>query len=106
MDKEIEIIRDKLSKEELLCQLAEECAELGQAALKLRRAISEEDPTPDWRVRTQISVDKAMDDLIEEIADVRLVVSVLKYDVCESVYQTIMQHKIKRWVSRLEGDNV
>ena len=33
----IEYIREQLSKEELLCQLAEEASELAQAALKLRR---------------------------------------------------------------------
>lgn len=33
-------ISDILPKEELLCQLAEECTELAQAALKLRRAIT------------------------------------------------------------------
>ena len=32
----IEYVRANLSKEEQLAQLAEECAELGKAALKLR----------------------------------------------------------------------
>ena len=98
MDKQIEIIREKLSTEELLCQLAEECAELSQAALKLRRAIQKENPTP-------VSINDAGEHLIEEIADVRLVVKVLEYDTFDLVYQNIMRHKLKRWVRRLEGND-
>lgn len=35
-----------LPKAEILAQLAEETSELAQAALKLRRAIDKENPTP------------------------------------------------------------
>lgn len=35
-----------LPKAEILAQLAEEASELAQAALKLRRAIDKENPTP------------------------------------------------------------
>ena len=34
---DIEYIASKLSREDILCQLAEEASELAQAALKLRR---------------------------------------------------------------------
>lgn len=44
MDKVIVYL--SLSREELLAQLAEECSEAAQAALKLRRAGSGENPTP------------------------------------------------------------
>lgn len=39
-------IFDVLPKEEILAQLAEECAEASKAALKLRRACSGVNPTP------------------------------------------------------------
>ena len=41
-----EKIKRHLPEEELLLQLAEECAELSQAALKLRRALTGINPTP------------------------------------------------------------
>lgn len=62
-----------LPKAEILAQLAEEASELAQAALKLRRAIDKENPTPKSKA-------EATDDLIEEIADVQLCLEVLFYD--------------------------
>lgn len=61
-----------LPKAEILAQLAEEASELAQAALKLRRAIDKENPTPKSQA-------EATDDLIEEIADVQLCLEVLFY---------------------------
>ena len=49
-----------LPKAEILAQLAEETSELAQAALKLRRAIDKENPTPKSQA-------EATDDLIEEM---------------------------------------
>ena len=43
---DLEYIAENLSEEDILCQLAEEAAELAQAALKLRRAITGTNPTP------------------------------------------------------------
>ncbi|MBR1616316.1 MAG: hypothetical protein IJ673_12700, partial [Treponema sp.] len=56
-------IRDRLGLEELLTQLAEECGELTQAALKLRRAITSRNPTP-------VTRQEAVEKLHEEAADV------------------------------------
>lgn len=39
-------VKDYLTQAELLCQLAEESAELAQAALKERRALEDDNPTP------------------------------------------------------------
>lgn len=61
MDKVIVYL--SLSREELLAQLTEECSEAAQAALKLRRAGSGENPTP-------VSEEDAFHKLIEELADV------------------------------------
>ena len=59
---DIEYIAANLSDEDILCQIAEEAAELAQAALKLRRAITQTNPTP-------VSDEEAVDSIIEEYAD-------------------------------------
>ena len=59
---DIEYIAENLSEEDILCQIAEEAAELAQAALKLRRAITQTNPTP-------VSDEEAVDSIIEEYAD-------------------------------------
>lgn len=59
---DLEYIAENLSDEDILCQLAEEAAELAQAALKLRRAITQTNPTP-------VSDEEAVDSIIEEYAD-------------------------------------
>ena len=59
---DIEYIAENLSDEDILCQIAEEAAELAQAALKLRRAITQTNPTP-------VSDEEAVDSIIEEYAD-------------------------------------
>ena len=93
----IDTIRQKVPQEELLAQLAEEASELAQAALKLRRVYSGVNPTP-------VTRREAFANLLEEIADVRLLVLVLGLDTpfyridCERT----MEAKLSRWVSRLE----
>ena len=93
---EIKIIREKLSPVELLCQLAEECAVLSQAALKLRRALTKANPTP-------VSPGEAYKNLCEEISDVMLVLEVFAFDKDAPIIQKFREKKIKRWVSRLGG---
>ena len=39
-------IMEYMGEPEMLSQLAEECCELGQAALKLRRVLDKKNPTP------------------------------------------------------------
>ena len=56
-------IIDRCGEEYVLRQLAEECNELAQAALKLIRV---------WRNETPMREDEARERLVEEIADVRL----------------------------------
>lgn len=96
--RKIEEVRKKISVSEILCQLAEECAELSKAALKLRRAISRENPTP-------IDECTAMKNLVEEIADVSLVLKVLgldhnNHEVCLFIVR-ITNQKMDRWLERL-----
>ena len=93
----IDYIREQLSQEELLCQLAEEASELAQAALKLRRVYDGSNPTPTKR-------SEAFDNLKEEIADVELVLMVLGYDrsILISEKHKRMDAKLIRWVNRLK----
>lgn len=92
IDNYLDDIRGYLSKEEILTALAEEAAELGQAALKLRRALTRVNVTP-------VSIQDCEASLIEEIQDVNNCIRTLGY---ESV--GINEGKIKRWVTRLEDD--
>lgn len=92
----IEYVRRHLSKEELLAQLAEESAELGKAALKLRRAYSGDNPTPVTRA-------EAFNNLVEEMADVTLCFEVLGLNTAEVLYNCgrIWEEKSVRWKNRL-----
>lgn len=96
-----EYITGKLPRTELLAQLAEEGAELTHAALKLRRAIDGTNPTP-------VSPAEATDALLEEIADVTLLIGLLGLDQYEDLLQDITEQKTLRWEGRLkerEGQN-
>ena len=89
-------ISDLLDDKELLCQLAEEAAELSQAALKLRRAIDGKNPTPK-------TFRECKSELNEEIADVRLCLEELTLfsDADFIIQDEIVEYKRRRWLSRL-----
>lgn len=92
-----EYIQDILPYEELLLQLAEESAELSQAALKLRRAMDGTNPTP-------VTEEEATKKLIEEFADVLLSCMMLDMhdeDVLDNALET-MREKQDRWIERLK----
>lgn len=94
-----EIIKQSMSRHEVLAQLAEECAELGQAALKLRRTLNP-DASP-----TTVSEDDAEQSFREEIADVLLCIGIATDDdvqvktTLDIAY--IMVSKCDRWAERL-----
>lgn len=91
-----EKIKQHIPQDELLAQLAEECAELSQAALKLRRALTGINPTP-------VTADEARANLIEEIADAYNVSGfLLETEDFLKIYD-IVQQKRERWLKRLEG---
>lgn len=96
---DIEYVASRLSREDILCQLAEEAAELAQAALKLRRAITGTNPTP-------VSEDEALHNLCEEIADVSLAEKVYfeqnKQRRLSATSGLIVNEKACRWVQRLK----
>lgn len=84
----------------LLEQLAEESAELAQAALKMARKIRNENPTP--KPQTD-----CVANLQEEIADVELCISVLPaalHDPAE-IGRTIAA-KHRRWNERLHDEKL
>lgn len=113
-------VRARISKSELLAQVAEEAVELSLAAmdiappedgaplvkaasrlahsaLKLRRTMSHENPTP-------VTTDAAMLKVQEEVADVLLCLDVLGMDVTDANIDLIQEQKIMRWLVRLKGD--
>ena len=95
---DLEYIAANLSEEDILCQIAEEVAELAQAALKLRRAITGTNPTP-------VSVDEALHNLHEEIIDVSLAEKVYfeqnKYELV-GASGLIANGKAYRWAQRIK----
>ena len=100
---DFEYISSNLSREDILCQLAEESAELSQAALKLRRAITGTNPTPK-------SIKDAWNDLLEEIADVSVaekacILSITNEEDKEDKVNAFIRHlsmdKVKRWHQRV-----
>lgn len=98
-----EVIRKRLKDDEILAQLAEEASELAQATLKLRRALTGTNPTP-------VTVEQAMKDLREEMADVDVAADVFLSGLgdreCAKFYETyraLYGNKLNRWAERLEN---
>ena len=88
----IDYIRENLSDKARLIQLGEECAELSAAIFKLFRKTETDNPTPK-------SLEEVHANLIEEIEDVVLCISVIsEYLRDKKVYEA----KLKRWVERLK----
>lgn len=90
-------IRDHITEEDALCQIAEEAAELAQAALKCRRTITDTNPTP-------VSPWEAKAKLLEEIADVWVTLDVLiKEHRDEMEIAKRKLEKAHRWADRLRA---
>ena len=96
MDRLNEKIKQHIPQGELLAQLAEECAELSQAALKLRRALTGINPTP-------VTAEEARKNLVEEAADVYNVLGLLLDAADNAEIYSIIRRKKERWLKRLEG---
>ena len=97
MKSDLEYIQEKLSYEELLCQLAEEGTELSHAALKLRRVLDGANPTP-------VTYEEAMANLLEEFADIMGTLTVMELATERNMLQCtkISIQKIERWAERLK----
>ena len=88
-------IADKLGKEEILCQLSEECSELIQSCLKYRRTMKGLTPKTETEVR---------DSLFEELADVLANIQQIMYlfsdeNIKDSI-ESIQTYKTDRWWRR------
>lgn len=94
----IEIVRKHLDEPELLTQLAEEAAELAQAALKLRRVLTGVNPTP-------VTEEEARRQVQEELADVEVCMIALGYIRAGDMLlrNEISSRKWTRWAARLQG---
>ena len=94
----LDIVRAKLSDPELLAQLAEEAAELAQAAIKMRRVMDGENPTP-------VTFQEAHNNILEEICDVETCVAALLYNTptAVKVRADLRAKKLERWAGRLLG---
>ena len=92
---DFEYIRGQVPAGEQLAMLAEEAMELGQAALKLRRALDGTNPTP-------VGIDGALVSFREEMSDVLLCLRVLGYGKPTAAMENIIEAKTQRWVSRLK----
>lgn len=89
-------ILNKIGEAAVLEQLAEECTELAQSALKLARKIRGENPTPK-------SLEECKASLQEEAADVELCINILPDGYIDWVeYGKTMAQKHQRWLERLE----
>lgn len=88
-------IIETIGTEAVLEQLAEESAELAQAALKLARKMRGVNPTPKEE-------DECWDNLIEEMADVQVCWEQLDLGFgVRKVIHDIAQEKTERWAQRL-----
>lgn len=96
---DLDYIVRHLSLDERLAQLAEEAAELAQAALKYRRALYGANPTP-------VTREQAYDNLDEEVADVlTCLASVMQPDGMARFWiewNMEVGKKAARWRRRLE----
>ena len=91
---DFEVIRS-LGEPALLEQLAEECSELAQAALKLARLERGENPTPKAKIDCEAA-------LMEEIADVHLCLGVISsHFECQNKLDDIEISKRERWAQRI-----
>ena len=92
-------INDNLTMISTVGQLAEEAAELAQAALKLQRICLDENPTP-------VTERDAIHNLFEELGDVLCCVDALNYPYCfegRSIAEKNAEEKALRWADRIKA---
>lgn len=89
----ISTVRTKLEPIDVLLQLAEEAAELSQAASKQVRILRGLNPTP-------VTYEESRKNLSEEFADVLVCMNTLSDDLDVS---DVYHDKLKRWADRVEN---
>lgn len=87
---------DYIGAPAILEQCSEECAELGQASLKMARKLRDENPTP--KTLTDIQ-----DDLTEELSDVLLCIDYVMHccNITVDDLSPIITNKQIRWIQRI-----
>ena len=79
-----------------MAQLAEEAVELAHAALKLRRTLSTENPTPVTNLEARTNIE-------EEVADVLLLLDLVGIPQDRQSTWRAQGMKLERWVKRLHS---
>lgn len=80
-------------------QLAEECAELGKAALKMARILRQENPTP-------VTLEDALKNFVEEAGDVVTCLELFEKTYLIHIDDEMRKEKIKRWISRIREKRI
>ncbi len=100
-DENIEYIKDHCPMAHRLAQLAEECAELSQAALKCLRVAGLGTPTPVTPVMANLMLMDEMADVLSCILVIEARENIESGYICDQ-----MNDKLRRWVDRLrEAEN-
>ena len=89
-------IIEEIGTAAMLEQLAEECNELGKAALKLARIIRKNNPTP-------VTEEQAKENLCEEAGDVINCIEMLEGANILFVDDDARKYKICRWENRIRN---
>ena len=96
----ITFIADHYGEEEQLIQTAEECSELGKAALKYRRALMNDNASAE-------TLRNANAALIDEIADVLIMCEQMMYiEGCQGDVEKMIALKLARQVERIKAGNM
>lgn len=91
----VDYIRSRVPEAEMYASLAEEAAEIAQAALKCRRTMVEGNPTP-------ISKGTAHTEFLVELGDIMTCLEVLGIDLnTNQTIQTVKNAKLERWADRI-----
>lgn len=99
MDNRFNEIVEKYGKEYALRQLAEECNELSQAALKLIRV---------WNKETPMREDEAYEHLVEEIGDALLQILLVRFELLNDeqnvgINETMEEKEYRMYERLLDG---
>lgn len=88
---------EKIGVPALIENVAEECLELGHAGLKLSRVLRGENPTP-------VTEEAAIAKVVEESADVTLMIEALKQAgiISDADVKDEVKYKKQRWAKRME----
>ena len=92
-NKLVKYVNEHTPHTEMLALIAEEAAELTHAALKLRRVLDGTNPTP-------VTAVDARDALLEEIADVLLLICPDDKELSAEIRE-IQDRKLRRWADRI-----